>query len=125
MKNFIQANTGHLVKLLNDLMKEVKKITGTTKVNAHNSTDNVAEDSGTSVKTETTPPSVCKKLKNTKTSTTNDLRAFVRDNYYRDMKFSGSDKEQETLLPDAIKSGGLQVPIGVTKNNLETTLYLK
>ena len=35
------ANTDHLVKLLNDLMKEEKKITGTTRGNVHSSTDNV------------------------------------------------------------------------------------
>ena len=51
-------------------MKEVKKITGTTRVNVQNSPNNVTEDGGTSINTESTPPSVCKTLKNTKTNTT-------------------------------------------------------
>ena len=72
-EEFYSANTDHLVKLLNDLMKEVKKITGTTRGSVHDSTNNVTEDSGTSVNIETTPSSVCKTLKNTKTSTRNDL----------------------------------------------------
>ena len=114
-EEFHSANNGHLVELLNDLKKEVKKITGTTRGNVQDITDNVTKDSGNSVNTEITLPSVCKALKNTKTSTTNDLQAYVRNNYYCDMKFAGSDKEQEALLLDAIKSGGLQVPIGVTK----------
>ena len=36
----------------------------------------------------------------------NDLRAYVRDNYYLDIKFVGSDIEQEVLLLDAIIHSG-------------------
>ena len=39
----------------------------------------------------------------------------MRDNYYRDMKFSERNKEQESLLLCAINAGGLQVSMGVTK----------
>ena len=52
-EEFHSANTGHLIKLLNDLMKEVKKITRATRGNVHHSTDNVTKDSGTSVNTKT------------------------------------------------------------------------
>ena len=103
------------MKLLKDLTKEVKKITGAMKRNVHHSTDNVTEDGGTRVNTETALSSVFKTLKNTKTSIRNDLRAYVRGNHYLDMKFAGNDIEQEALLLDAIKPGGLQVPDDVTK----------
>lgn len=114
-EEFHSANTDRLEKLLKDLTKEVKKIKGAMKAYGRHSTDNVTEDGGTRVTAETTPPSVSKTLKNTRTSITNDLRAYVRDDYYLDMKFAGSDAEQEALLLDAIKSGRLQVPDGVTK----------
>ena len=53
-EEFHSANTGHLVKLLDDLMKEVK-ITGTTRVNEHNSPNNVTENNSTRTNTESTP----------------------------------------------------------------------
>ena len=93
----------------------MKKITGATKAYGRHSTCNVTEDGENRVMAEITPPSIGKTLKNTKTSITNDLQAYMRDNYYLDMKFSGSDIEQEALLLKAIKCGGLQVPDGVTK----------
>tara|TARA_B110000908_G_scaffold162877_1_gene208840 strand:- start:163 stop:915 length:753 start_codon:yes stop_codon:yes gene_type:complete len=115
LEKLLKANTGRLEKLLKDLTEDVKKITGATEACERHSTCNVTEDGENRVMAETTPPSIGKTLKNTKTSITNDLRAYVRDNYYQDMKFAGSDIEQEALLLEAIKCGGLQVPDGVTK----------
>ena len=114
-EEFHSVKLGRLRKMLKGLTQEVEKIMGTTKVYGQHSSHNVTKDGENRVTTETTPPSVGKTLKNTKTSITNDLRAYVRDKFYLDMKFAGSEIEQEALLLDAIKSGGLRVPDGVTK----------
>ena len=111
-------------KMENGIMHEIKKLTNGKQVVRNN--QNIGpEEIGTSVNTEMVSASASKALKDSKVFTTNAIRAYIRDKYYCDMKFTGSEKEQEAILLDAIKVGGVKIPIDVTKREFRNYFMLQ
>jgi len=111
-------------KMENGIMQEIKKLTNGKQVVQNNQTIG-PEEMGTSVNTEMISASASKALKDSKVFTTNAIRAYIRDKYYCDMKFTGSEKEQEAILLDAIKVGGVKIPIDVTKREFRNYFMLQ
>ena len=96
------------------IMEELKKLTGRNEMVRKNQSI-VSENISNSVNMEMMSPVISKALKDSKLFTINAIRAFIRDRYYRTIKFDGKEKERAAILLEAIKVGGVQVPNGVTK----------